>query len=261
MSRFVARDVKREIEVVSSDRIDDGLIVGRVRTNNILYVHRGLVEEQGFGEPETLEIATMWDWTGEPWGGLPDGTSIVDRREEQAVTDTFEDLDLSGFWRNSDHARKSYVGAPLTDEALRSAEQELGYELPRSYVDLLGHQNGGMPHNTAHRTQQRTSWAEDHVAITGIYGVDRRKMYSLCGSLGSRFREQEWGYPPIGVYFADCPSAGHDMLCLDYRRCGPTGEPRVVHVDQEYDYRITPVAATFEAFIRGLEDEEAFDVD
>ena len=60
------------------------------------------------------------------------------------------------------------------------------------------------------------------------------------------------GYPLIGVYFADCPSAGHDMFCLDYSACGPTGEPRVVHVDQEFDHRVVHVADRFEGFVRGL---------
>jgi hypothetical protein len=49
------------------------------------------------------------------------------------------------------------------------------------------------------------------------------------------------------------------MLCLDYRSCGPEGEPQVVHIDQENDYEITFVAESFEAFIRGLEPNEAFD--
>lgn len=48
------------------------------------------------------------------------------------------------------------------------------------------------------------------------------------------------------------------MVCLDYRACGPAGEPRVVHVDQERDYKIVVVAADFEAFVRGLEDDSAF---
>ena len=82
---------------------------------------------------------------------------------------------------------------------------------------------------------------------------------SLCGPVGSGFWSKEWGYPRIGVYFADCPSAGHDMLCLDYRACGPAGEPQVVHIDQEWDYAIVAVAETFEAFIRGLEDDSAFE--
>ena len=119
-------------------------------------------------------------------------------------------------------------------------------------------QNGGIPKRTRHRTTERTSWAEDHIAITGISAIGTRKDYSLCGENGSQFWIDEWGYPSIGVYFADCPSAGHDMVCLDYRACGPQGEPCVVHVDQEWDYKITFVAATFEAFIRGLEDAERF---
>lgn len=49
------------------------------------------------------------------------------------------------------------------------------------------------------------------------------------------------------------------MVCLDYRTCGPTGEPQVVHVDQEWEYKIVFVAENFEAFIRGLEDDSAFE--
>jgi hypothetical protein len=81
----------------------------------------------------------------------------------------------------------------------------------------------------------------------------------LCGDIGSQFMMEEWGYPPIGVYFANCPSAGHDMLCLDYRDCGPQGEPTVVHVDQESDYKITSVAKHFASLIQGLEPDDAFD--
>lgn len=169
-------------------------------------------------------------------------------------------LDLSSFWKDSDYARKEYVGAPATDEMIQSVQAELGYRLPKAYIELLRNQNGGIPTRTRHRTSQPTSWAEDHVAITGIYGLDRRKPSSLCGEFSSKFWMEEWGYPNIGIYFADCPSAGHDMLCLDYRECGPDGEPRVVHVDQEVDYEITPVAENFEEFIRGLEDESVFDV-
>ena len=46
------------------------------------------------------------------------------------------------------------------------------------------------------------------------------------------------------------------MLCLDYRACGPKGEPAVVHVDQERDFKITPVAPDFESFVRGLVDRK-----
>ena len=45
---------------------------------------------------------------------------------------------------------------------------------------------------------------------------------------------------------------------LDYRARGPTGEPRVVHIDQERAYKITPLADDFESFIRGLVGDEDF---
>lgn len=173
----------------------------------------------------------------------------------------FAGFDVAGFWEPSDYALKEYVGAPLTDVAVAAVERKLGYKLPTSYIELMRSQNGGFPRRTNHRTKERTSWSHDHIAITGLYSIGGDKSCSLLGFFGSEFWVKEWGYPSIGVYFADCPSAGHDMVCLDYRACGPKGEPQVVHIDQEWDYKIVVVAANFEAFIRGLEDESAFDED
>lgn len=171
----------------------------------------------------------------------------------------FANFDLHSFWASSDYATRHYVDLPCTPASVAAVEAELGFKLPSAYVALATFQNGGMPRYTAHRTAARTSWAADHVAISGIFSIGRNKPYSLCGELGSRFHIEEWGYPEIGIYFADCPSAGHDLLCLDYRSCGPRGEPTVVHVDQELDYATTFVAPDFESFIRGLKDSSAFD--
>ena len=170
----------------------------------------------------------------------------------------FERFDLSTFWEQSEYANDQYVGLSLTQDVIAAAEGYLRYKLPRSYVELCNVQNGGMPVRTAHRMTEQTSWADDHIAVTGIYSIGSEKRYSLCGEFSSEFWVSEWGYPDIGVYFADCPSAGHDMLCLDYRSCGPSGEPQVVHIDQERDYKITMVAPNFESFIRGLESIESF---
>jgi hypothetical protein len=107
--------------------------------------------------------------------------------------------------------------------------------------------------------KERTGWSEDHVAITGLFAIGRTAKYSLAGQLGTRFMIQEWGYPPIGIGIADTPSAGHELIMLDYRACGKRGEPRVVYVDQEDDYSIIVVAPDFETFIRGLVEESEFD--
>jgi hypothetical protein len=162
------------------------------------------------------------------------------------------------FWEDSDYARRKYEAELVTDDLVLAVEETLGYKLPRCYVDLMRTKNGGIPKRTCFRTSQRTSWADDHIAITGIYGISSKKANALCGNFSSRFWVEEWGYPAIGVYFADCPSAGHDMLCLDYSRRGPSAEPQVVYVDQEPGYCITVLAETFEEFILRLEPDENF---
>lgn len=177
------------------------------------------------------------------------------------MSKVFGDFDVTDFWEQGEDADEEYVGAPLTPEQVAAVERELGYKLPASYVELMKHQNGGIPTRTNHRTREPTSWSKDHIAIIGIYSIGNENPCSLCGELGSQFRIDEWEYPPIGVYFADCPSGGHDMVCLDYRKCGPNGEPQIVHVDQERDYKITFVAESFESFIRNLEGDEAFERD
>ena len=173
----------------------------------------------------------------------------------------FEGFDLTNFWDDNWYALKEYVSDPPSDELIASVEEELGYKLPAAYIWLMKQHNGGIPVNTCYPCDEPTCWADDHVAITGIFGIGREKSCSLCGELGSQFMIDEWEYPAIGVAICDCPSAGHDMIFLDYRACGPQGEPAVVHVDQENDYKITHLADSFEEFIRGLEHESLYDPD
>ena len=173
----------------------------------------------------------------------------------------FEGFDLTNFWDDNWYALKEYVSDPPSDELIASVEEELGYKLPAAYIWLMKQHNGGIPVNTCYPCDEPTCWADDHVAITGIFGIGREKSCSLCGKLGSQFMIDEWEYPAIGVAICDCPSAGHDMIFLDYRACGPQGEPTVVHVDQENDYKITHLADSFEEFICGLEHESLYDLD
>lgn len=168
-------------------------------------------------------------------------------------------FDANDFWEESEYATKEYVGESISQVMIDKVESDLGYKLPASYIALLKSQNGGIPKNTNLPTKEATSWAEDHVALKGIFGLDSKKTCSLLGGLGSEFMKDEWEYPDIGIYICDCPSAGHDMIALDYRECGKAGEPRVVHVDQESSYKITFLANNFEEFIKKLVPDSVYD--
>lgn len=182
-------------------------------------------------------------------------------RPVESMKDSLADFGWKNFWDICPYSQKTYIGRPVTRDMIDAVEQEFGYKLPAAYVQLLEVQNGGIPNNTCCPTNEPTSWAEDHCAITGIYGIDPSKQCSLLGSpIRSDFWISEWGYPDVGLYICDCPSAGHDMIALDYTHCGPTGEARVVHIDQERDYQTTVIASTFAEFIRKLLPEDEFEI-
>ena len=164
----------------------------------------------------------------------------------------FDNIDFKEFWNDCEYSEENYHSADFTEELLHDIETELGYKLPKAYIELMKTHYGGMVNFDCCPCDSPTSWAEDHICISGIMGIGREKEYSLCGELGSQFMIDEWEYPAIGVAICDCPSAGHDMVFLDYRECGKDGEPCVVHVDQELDYKITKLANTFEEFINKL---------
>ena len=172
----------------------------------------------------------------------------------------FDGFDFTDFWDDCDYSLKDYIEPEPRDELVADIERELGYKLPASYIWLMKRHNGGvLGERCCFPTETPTTWAEDHVSVKSIKGIGREKIWSVCGKFGSKFMINEWEYPPIGVAIGDCPSAGHDMIFLDYRECGPQGEPQVVHVAQEDDYHITPLADNFEEFIRGLVSEENFE--
>lgn len=77
LSRFIARDIRRDIKIVSAKRLSEGFLTVRMKTNNILYVSHDLTNEEGFGEEVEVSLDDLWTWSGKSWGGLPDGSSIT----------------------------------------------------------------------------------------------------------------------------------------------------------------------------------------
>src|SRR5262245_30308563 len=129
------------------------------------------------------------------------------------------------FWDDDDY----FTGPPLTAELIVKVERDFGLRLPPAYVSLLRRPNGGTPRRTCFPTEGQTSWAEDHVMVVGIRGIGG-KWGIDSPELGSAPMVEEWGYPDVGIVVGECPSAGHDAVMLDYSLCGPSGEPRVIHV-------------------------------
>ena len=233
------------------------------------YAYQYLDEQEEKAIPYARRWAELDPGDGDAKAVIRECKQEIEKRKKKAAkkkpskaasgSTPFESFDFTGFWDDCDYALEEYICDPPSDELIAEIEAELGYKLPASYIWLMTQHNGGIPVNTCFPTDTPTSWADDHVAITGIFGIGKKKACSLCGELGSQFMIDEWEYPAIGVAICDCPSAGHDMIFLDYRECGPQGEPKVVHIDQELDYEITPLADSFEEFIRGLVHEDEFD--
>ena len=162
-------------------------------------------------------------------------------------------ISFNSFWHESDEFTHDI---PVTDQMIRNTEEKLGYKLPTSYLNLLKTRNGGTPINTCFPTATPTSWADNHIMISGILGIGGNWGID-SEELGSQFMISEWGYPNIGIVICSCPSAGHDAVMLDYSLCGSNGEPRVIHVDVECSPpKITLLADSFEGFINGLVNEK-----
>jgi hypothetical protein len=69
LSKFIAKDIRRDIRVIDASRVDEGYVTAQVRTTNVLYNGKGIEPECSFGGPEILNLDQAWDWGGESWGG------------------------------------------------------------------------------------------------------------------------------------------------------------------------------------------------
>ena len=155
------------------------------------------------------------------------------------------------FWSTGTYG----VQPPLTDEAVRDAEKVLGVRLPEALLELLRVQNGGIVvrERSAFPTAEPTSWAPDHVPFDSVMGIGR--VPRTLSLLDSPYLVGEWGLPsPVVLLTGD----GHTWVALDYRECGPEGEPSVVWLDAESETE-SPLAPDLRSFLAGLVPAEDFD--
>ncbi|HEX8522443.1 MAG TPA: hypothetical protein VF669_09315 [Tepidisphaeraceae bacterium] len=69
LTHFIAKDVRRDVEVVDASRAATGLLTVRTRTWNVLYAIKGLAPQPPYGEVREVAIRDLWKWSGESWGG------------------------------------------------------------------------------------------------------------------------------------------------------------------------------------------------
>lgn len=167
---------------------------------------------------------------------------------------TFSLPEPSQFWDDDRLALEEYVDEAPSDTLIASVETELGYRLPETYLALMKQHNGGIPYATCYPLPNPQEGEQEYVEITGFLSIGRKKPNSLCGTAGNKLFKEGWHYPDYGVYICDCPSAGFDLILLDYRQCGPDGEPSVAYVDME-KRQVTTLAPDFATFLQGLVEE------
>lgn len=158
------------------------------------------------------------------------------------------------FWYKSENST-SDIAKAATDEDIMAAEKELGYKLPKAYKALIKQHNGGRLNRCICPTSSKTSWANDHAEISTLFGIDKNKPSIFA----TKFYQDEWGYPNIGLAIGSTPTDGHTMVFLDYSKCGHDGEPSVVDVDQEDNYKTSVLANDFGEFINKLITRDEFE--
>ncbi|MCO4744090.1 MAG: SMI1/KNR4 family protein [Proteobacteria bacterium] len=137
-------------------------------------------------------------------------------------------------------AFEDYVRDPLDGAAVAAVEAGLGVRLPEVYVDALRHQNGGY---------LRMCWPGS--PSDRIYGIGEG--YPNLGGTAPWWKDGWDGWTPAdpaGLLAID--GDGHWDVCLDYRSCGPTGEPSVAFIDNEAGVE-SQLVPSFAAYLEGLE--------
>jgi len=186
-----------------------------------------------------------------------DVEEITPSEDTSSSTEINDETTLSlpnDFWYKSENST-SDIAKAATDEDIVAAEKELGYKLPKAYKALIKQHNGGRLNRCICPTSSKTSWADDHVEISTLFGIDKNKPSIFA----TKFYQDEWGYPNIGLAIGSTPTAGHTMVFLDYSKCGHDGEPSVVDIDQENNYEISVLANDFEEFINKLITRDEFE--
>lgn len=140
--------------------------------------------------------------------------------------------DIDSIWRKPVYL--PFLQPELTEETLRKAEEEIGYQLPKEFVELLKVQNGGYI-----RKRLKDTLSEQIFGIGPFFP-------SLTSVDWGRY--QEWvSFQLEGLVAFD--GDGHWFTCLDYRE--NSKEPKVTYIDTECDHEVL-LAESFSRYLAKL---------
>jgi hypothetical protein len=132
---------------------------------------------------------------------------------------------------------------PLTDEVVVEAERVLGLTLPTDLLKLLRIRNGGAVADAYRACPLGT---DKYVLFSSMVGIGLDP--DVPSMLNTPYLIKEWKLPSSIVLIE---GDGHYWVALDYRECGPSGEPAVVRLqnDGACDEQLAP---DFRRFVTGL---------
>jgi SMI1/KNR4 family protein SUKH-1 len=155
-------------------------------------------------------------------------------------------IDKNDFWDEN-----YYNHPPIIDAMIVNAEEILGVKLPELLIKLLRIQNGGYVADLVFPMKEPTSWAENHIALSEMFGIVTDKSIETTQNLLDSEYVKEWGIPEKQVLLS---GDGHWWITLDYRN---GDNPTVRWIDLECNQDIH-MADSFEGFINGLVSGEKF---
>lgn len=156
-----------------------------------------------------------------------------------------EDLGLQPW---GDPVPTAIYGPEITPNLIREAERELGVSLPGAYLNLIKGCNGGYlrPERSFITPPVPLSCRGDQIEVREIPGIGYEQ--GLDAPFGSKYLCAEWEYPPKNCVWFE--GDGHWCLLMDYRECGPKGEPSILFADSEAEpMEFVTLAPSFEAFL------------
>lgn len=140
---------------------------------------------------------------------------------------------------------------PATRAMISRTEKALNIKLPGAYRAVMRVRNGGTLHLSTFKLARRPPrlWSSLRTYhVDGLPGMCPQPMHCLLCS--TRAHRRSYGLPR-GLFVLTSGDRGHWCCCLDYRKCGPSGEPSVMHISLEEGYEFE-VASSFAELLAGL---------